>query len=134
MPYVNKTKQADYQKTYYTKHREKILQRHQERYAKNINGKKDSYYLKEYGITYSDFLYLKGQDHNKCAICGTPSCPSGRELSIDHNHITGQIRGILCMDCNTGLGKFKDSIDLLQQAKDYLQTNDKTLSDTRLPD
>ena len=56
---------------------------------------------------------------NKCAIC-TEKCPSGRHLSIDHCHKTNYIRGLLCMNCNQGLGKFKDSPELLRKAARYV--------------
>jgi hypothetical protein len=42
-------------------------------------------------------------------------------LSVDHCHNTGKIRGILCTKCNTGLGSFKDNIELLMNAIKYLK-------------
>ena len=47
-----------------------------------------------------------------------------KRLSVDHNHITGKIRGLLCSSCNVGLGVFKDSPDLLRKAIKYLDDND----------
>lgn len=68
---------------------------------------------------------LKKQD-KKCAICKLEEKRKSRSgnicaLSIDHCHKTGQIRELLCHDCNTGIGKFKDNIDLLKQAIAYLE-------------
>jgi len=57
-----------------------------------------------------------------CDIC-QQECPSGRSLALDHNHETKKIRGLLCCNCNRGLGLFKDSPTLLQKASEYLNDN-----------
>ncbi|GAG89702.1 unnamed protein product [marine sediment metagenome] len=57
--------------------------------------------------------------NEKCAICGkfftTPS-----DANIDHNHETGEVRGLLCQQCNSGLGFFKDDVELTIRATEYL--------------
>jgi hypothetical protein len=58
------------------------------------------------------------QDY-KCLIC----CESNK-LCIDHCHVSGKFRGIICMQCNSGLGYFKDSIKYLQTAIDYLKKHE----------
>lgn len=59
-----------------------------------------------------------------CAICGKKETVKRnkitQELSVDHDHKTNKIRGLLCHSCNVGLGKFKDNPYLLQSAIDYL--------------
>jgi len=55
-----------------------------------------------------------------CDIC-QQKCPSGNNLALDHNHKTKEIRGLLCVNCNRGLGNFKDSILLLGKAIEYLK-------------
>ena len=76
----------------------------------------------EYGLSLEDYgQMLKKQDH-KCAICKTDETDVFKQvLYVDHCHNTGKIRGLLCMQCNAGLGKFKDSLDMLEAAKDYLK-------------
>ena len=66
-----------------------------------------------------DFL-LKGQDY-KCRICHKTPEENGKELSVDHDHETGDIRGLLCQKCNTGLGMFEDDVILLESAVTYLK-------------
>lgn len=56
-----------------------------------------------------------------CAICGAPISISGRRLAIDHDHVTGKFRGLLCSNCNTGIGMFKEDTELLQKAIEYLR-------------
>jgi hypothetical protein len=60
-------------------------------------------------------LYKQG---GKCGICGSVS--NGKRLAIDHDHETGRVRGLLCQQCNTALGLFKDQVELLKKAIDYL--------------
>jgi len=54
-----------------------------------------------------------------CAICGNPG--GKKRLCVDHDHVTGKIRGILCDNCNVGIGRLKDDIGLLYRAIDYLE-------------
>jgi len=75
-----------------------------------------------------DWMVGYFQAHNGlCDVCGRP--PTGNRLSIDHNHVTGELRGLLCINCNTGLGMFKDNPELLLLAVDYL---DKEPVDTEM--
>jgi hypothetical protein len=62
-----------------------------------------------YGLTPDDYAEMISQQDNRCAICGTMEWggKSG-EPHIDHDHITGEVRGLLCASCNYGLGCFKD--------------------------
>ena len=54
-----------------------------------------------------------------CDICGKEES-NGFDLAVDHNHKTGKIRGLLCRKCNTGIGLFQDSTELLAKAIEYL--------------
>lgn len=78
--------------------------------------------LKSYGVDeqwYQDTL--EAQNH-ACAICRKPHEESRYEmLYIDHDHVTGAARGLLCQHCNHGLGKFYDNTALLEQAILYLR-------------
>lgn len=65
---------------------------------------------------------LQASQNGRCAICHR--LPGKRRLDVDHNHDTGQIRGLLCRSCNTALGKFQDSIEILANASAYLQAYD----------
>lgn len=83
--------------------------------------------LKErYGITpekYTELLVVQG---NRCAICGNEETARHnrskkvQKLAVDHDHLTGKIRGILCQECNRGIAKFHEDISRLRGAIDYL--------------
>lgn len=74
----------------------------------------------KYKITIDEFETLKLSQNNCCAICRI-SLVNENKPHVDHSHKTGKIRGILCHLCNPGLGMFKDSIEILQAAQDYLK-------------
>lgn len=80
-----------------------------------------SYSLKRrYGITSEEYLQMLDNQGGKCAICEVENCLTGRALAVDHCHDTGKIRGLLCSNCNIGLGNFKDSLELLKKSVQYL--------------
>jgi Recombination endonuclease VII len=76
----------------------------------------------KYKLSLEDFQNLFEKQNGVCAICKEPET-AGRLLAIDHNHETGEIRGLLCTNCNLGLGKFKDSPELLRIAQEYVSSN-----------
>jgi hypothetical protein len=63
-----------------------------------------------------------------CAICEKKETRKYKgkiiRLSIDHNHKTGEIRGLLCHGCNVGIGHFSDSIEFLLKAINYLRAKE----------
>lgn len=81
--------------------------------------KKDCKYRRTYGISLKDFETMLVDQDNRCAICRTDTY-MGHNWHVDHSHKTGQVRGILCANCNTALGKFQDSVDILESAISYL--------------
>lgn len=60
---------------------------------------------------------------SKCLICGCGFDDNTRMAHVDHCHVTGKVRGILCRPCNIGLGFFKDRVDCLLSAASYLRDN-----------
>ncbi len=115
---------GDKQRAYYGRNKKKISKKQQEWADANpekVRASQFRYYLKKrYGMTVEQWEKILADQSNGCAICGGPS--GKREFSIDHDHHTGLVRGLLCGNCNTGLGIFKDSVDLLDSASHYLRT------------
>lgn len=84
-----------------------------------------------YKISIDDYNKLLKKQNNVCALCKEtetlydPKIKKQRALAVDHCHTTGKIRGLLCRNCNVGLGCFKDNVDLLDKAKEYLKENNE---------
>lgn len=74
-----------------------------------------------YNITPSDYSHLFNLQNGKCAICKKNSESwNGKHLTVDHDHKTGAVRGLLCSYCNSALGKFEDNPEILINAFKYL--------------
>lgn len=81
----------------------------------------------KFGITEEQYTALYDAQSGLCAICRNPETRIVQgivaRLSIDHDHATGKIRGLLCGACNVGLGFFKDNVQSLEAAIEYLAKN-----------
>lgn len=78
-----------------------------------------------YGISKQDFFNLYNMQSGLCAGCGEKPKPGGRNncnslLFVDHDHKTGDIRGLLCQPCNSAIGLAKDSSNILLKLSAYL--------------
>lgn len=80
---------------------------------------------RHYGMSRGEYDALHKRQDGKCAICRQPETQKIRgktlSLAVDHCHTKGAVRGLLCSDCNRGLGFFKDDPEALQRAADYLR-------------
>jgi len=75
------------------------------------------YHLKRrYGIGADEVEALIAAQGGVCAVCGT-----AKPEHVDHDHLTGRVRGVLCFNCNGGLGQFRDRVDVLKKAITYLE-------------
>lgn len=82
--------------------------------------------LRKLGLTNEQYASIRAEQDGKCAICGleeTAKSRNGglRRLAIDHCHEKLKVRGLLCHNCNIAIGSFKDDINLLQKAIEYLK-------------
>lgn len=75
-----------------------------------------------YGITPEIYDGMLAAQKGCCAICGTDR-PNGNSafFAVDHDHVTGKIRGLLCSTCNMALGLLRDSVTILRKAAAYLE-------------
>lgn len=73
-----------------------------------------------YNLAPEQYEEMLQKQKGVCAIC-KKVCSAKRALAVDHNHTTGAIRGLLCLNCNRGLSAFLEDISLFEKAKDYLQ-------------
>lgn len=101
-----------------------------ERWRKNnrskfLNSVKEASLKRAFNISLNEYKKLFKDQKGLCAICnkkeqrkiGNKIC----DLSVDHDHKTGKVRGLLCNQCNNGIGRFKDNITYLEKAIDYLK-------------
>jgi hypothetical protein len=95
-----------------------------EKWTISEQSKYDSYLRRTYGITLAQYDMILTNQGGVCAIC-KKSCnrTSTVRLCVDHDHSNGIVRGLLCFQCNVGLGKFGDSAENLKSAIDYLERN-----------
>lgn len=84
-------------------------------------------YLKtRYGLTIEAYDALHAKQNGLCAICGNPESQlsnqgTRKRLAVDHDHLTGQVRGLLCTHCNIAIGILGDDHKRLERAIEYLQ-------------
>lgn len=135
-------KVAAAKKRHYEKHKEKINENSRLWRKNNPDQRSASYkswlesktqeelkelYLKgnlaRFGITIEEYRAKLEEQEYRCKICNIHQSEIGenKRLVIDHCHETNKIRGLLCPTCNLGLGHFRDSIDTLQSAINYLK-------------
>jgi len=94
-------------------------------YSENKDKFKNYNFKKKYNITPEQLANMYEQQDNCCKICNTHKDELKRGLFVDHDHKTLEVRGLLCLECNTGIGMLKDNTDLLDKAKEYLKTKGK---------
>ena len=102
---------------------EKRKQLHQDFYAKKKERMRWYWIESKYGMTKEKYNELLQQQNNGCKICGATEAKhrSSNNLLVDHCHVTGNYRGLLCNRCNTSLGFVNDDIELLENMVKYLK-------------
>ena len=126
----------EYQKQYYLDNAERIKEAHRQNYwanrdhyrnytkqynKQNKDKNASKKYVNKYGISLEDKKLKIQEQNNKCLICDIVFSGNLKNVHVDHDHKTGTVRGILCSNCNIGLGKFKDSSEILESALAYLK-------------
>lgn len=122
-------KDPDYQRRYREQNKDKISQWRKTEWGKyKLSGYYKKRQLKQWGMTLEDLERTFKKQGGACAICrkkfllnGTDMLDCGHGVHMDHCHKENKFRGILCNNCNTGLGAFKDSPMILKAAATYLQ-------------
>lgn len=131
----NKEKVKTAKQKYYQEHKEEVAEYkriYNETHKDRRIGEGKRYYHKHreeegyrglrnlYNITKEQYDEMFMKQNGCCAICGIHHTLLTKKLYVDHNHDTGELRGLLCNKCNLGLGIFGDDVSLLQKATDYL--------------
>jgi hypothetical protein len=82
----------------------------------------DRYREKASGVTREQYESMFTKQGGACALCGEHQETLKKELNVDHNHETGEVRALLCARCNMGLGCFGDNSSRLREAAEYLES------------
>lgn len=85
-------------------------------YTRLYGSTRDYHLRQRYGVTREVFDALVDRQGGVCAVCR-----QAEPVHVDHDHVSGRVRGVLCFNCNGGLGQFKDRADVLRSAIDYLE-------------
>lgn len=89
-------------------------------YKSRKNKNSLQYLCKKYGITQDDYNRMFVEQGGCCKVCGVHQVSLRNRLSIDHDHITGKVRGLLCIKCNSAIGYVKENISILESMIKYL--------------
>jgi hypothetical protein len=81
---------------------------------------REKYDLSKYGLTPEQKTSMLGQQGGCCAVCGYKFGQKKGDMHVDHCHTTGAVRGLLCNECNTGIGLLRESAEIMQSAVKYL--------------
>ena len=79
--------------------------------------------MRKFDLTLAQYDEMLEAQNGVCKICSHPN-PHGHRLAVDHNHLTGEIRGLLCAECNTAIARVEAVPGWCQRAETYLQTSD----------
>ena len=123
--YYNKEEKVKYVKQWKIDNRERTLElnRRYKKLPKYQSQQRAAEIFRKYKITIEVVRDMMDEQKGICPICGDSLIDPYRELgyAIDHNHTTGEVRGLLCEGCNLGLGSFKDNTSSLREAANYLE-------------
>ena len=129
--YCGETRQTKFNLNRQGRQCKKCYSKYMSKYWKeNYETKRDYVFKWKYGISLNEYNKLLAKQNGRCAICGAKHSDEKRKshLAIDHEHRKRKkIRGLLCSNCNLGLGNFKDNKELLHKAILYLQNYEATL-------
>lgn len=125
--------QRAYGRQYYHAHRTHRKPIDRQRYAQTADQRIAKQRERLYGISLTEYERRLEEQNGCCAICGKPETRVlfGRvcRLAVDHDHETGQVRGLLCSRCNCFLGLIDDNPELLDRIRLYLIENAKKVAD-----
>lgn len=112
-------------KKYRETHPEKVKESKKIYYDANKDRRRERGYRENYGITTAEYEDMFARQNGRCAICESESSKTANShlLFVDHCHVTGKVRGLLCSLCNRGLGAFEDSATIVHAAAIYLASH-----------
>ena len=131
---AHKNKISIYKQKYRNTHRDKYIKANRKYRITNkdrLRNFNKKYHLKsQHNLSIKEYNDLVLSQNNKCAICGQPlDFQNTFNICIDHSHLTGVIRGILCRTCNMAIGLLRDNPEYVRNALEYLERNKSGIGD-----
>lgn len=120
----NKEKRTKQINEYYIKNKEYLItasKKWSEANKDRIRKNSERHRIKRMGISEEEYMKMFLLQNGKCAICEIHQKDIPKNFSIDHCHETGEVRGLLCNNCNAGIGFLKDDVELVKSAVKYLE-------------
>jgi len=121
---ANSDRARDTDKAYRKANKGKVLANARKWYKNNSDRTHGYQTMRKYGLGVAEYRDMLAAQDGRCAICLRSD--TGVRLCVDHSHVTGRVRGLLCRKCNTGIGMLDDSQDNLTRAKAYLARHGAT--------
>lgn len=115
-------KKNEQNRAWHRRNREKVSAYARAYRVQNAERLRDYFYQRRYGISLKEYAIRLAEQNGVCAICKGKNPPGrrARRLGVDHDHKTGEARGLLCDACNQVLGLMNDDATTLRRAADYL--------------
>jgi hypothetical protein len=115
----NKDKVRKIQKKYRVKNLRRYAKNQAEWRRRNLRKHHDTFVKRTYGIGHERVKQMFVEQNGKCAVCEN-GFRNRKDMHIDHDHSTNQIRQLLCQNCNMGIGSFKENASILLRASEYI--------------
>lgn len=115
------------QRRYREKHKLRLRKERMQQFETNPKKMREPGLRRKFGITFEYYLELSAKQTGVCAICRNPETFIDKRtgiktvLTVDHNHTTGKLRGLLCRVCNTTLGKIQENKETIRNMLSYLE-------------
>lgn len=125
-------KNNDRMREYRNRDKAKHAKYMREYFKKNPDKAKNHHLKKRFGITLEAYNEMWEVQGGVCAICGKPETVVDnrtklpRSLAVDHDHVTDEVRGLLCMACNQGVGNFREDPETMRKAAKYIEERKST--------
>lgn len=114
---ASREKKRERDARYRENNRERIKEYLHNHYLDNLPDELNAKLVRKYGITFDEYAQMEEDQDWLCAICKQSST---QILCVDHDHETGKVRGLLCNNCNKGIGLLGDTLERLRSAAAYL--------------
>ena len=115
---MTESRSTEDRRAYFAEHYQKNKHKVKDRPSRQGEYRRNAHLVKTYGITVEQYDHMLEQQGGHCALC--PAVPKRASLHVDHDHVTGRVRGILCSGCNRVLGFIEARPDWHDRAVAYL--------------